>query len=148
MSIALRSNSCIFYFADKICYIEVTFPEVIEVNQQTELCIHLYDTHNASYKGIVNINITSDLQSSILQFVNSPDSIKTYLSYGVSSINDVTFKVIANNHVSEKLVNFSAKVVRKSFHKPINIDFCTALTAVRYQHYLDIEIQRQNIISR
>ena len=84
----------------------------------------------------------------MLQFVNSPDPIKTYVSYGVSSSNDVTFMVNASNHVSERLVNFSTKVVRKSFHKPTNIDFSTALTAVRYKHYLDIRIQHQNIISR
>ena len=125
---------------------KITFPEVIEVNQQTELCIHLYDTHNASYKGIVNISITSDLQSSLLYFDNSPTTIKTYLSYGVSSISDVTFMVHASNHVSEKNVNFSAKVVRKSFHKLINMysiatAFCIALCTIRYQHLLDIRIQ-------
>lgn len=133
----------ISYFAGEICYINVTFPEVIEVNRQTELCIHLYNTHNASYKEIVNINIMSDLQSSMLQFVNSPTTIKTYLSYGVSSINDVTFTVKGSNHVSEKCVNFSAKVVRKSFHKLINtVHMVTAFcTTIRYQYYFDIGIQ-------
>ena len=114
------SISCIYCFAGEICYINVIFPEVIEVNQQTELYIHLYDTHNASYKETVNISITSDLQSSMLHFDNSPTTIKTYLSYGVSSIDDVIFMVNASNHVSEKSVNFSAKVVRKSFHNLIN----------------------------
>ena len=98
----------------KLYHIKVNFPAVIEVARQTAIFIHLYDIHNDSYREFVNISITSDTQSIMLQYVNSPITVKTYLSYSVNNI--YTVDVLANNHVSEASTNFSVEVVRKSIH--------------------------------
>ena len=97
-----------------LCYIKVNFPPVIEVGRQTAIFIHLYDIHDESYKECVNISITSDTQSIMLQYVKSPITVKTYLSYSVNNI--YTVNVLANNHVSEITTNFCVEVVRKSIH--------------------------------
>ena len=97
-----------------LCYIKVDCPPIIEVARQTAIFIHLYDIHNDSYKDFVNISITSDTQSIMLQYVKSPIIVKTYLSYSVNNV--YTIYVSANNHVSEASTNFSVEVVRKSIH--------------------------------
>ena len=89
------------------------FPSVIEVARQTAILIHLNDIHNDSYKEFVNISITSDTESIMLQYVKSPITVKTYLSYSVNDIYEVD--VIANNHVSNVSTSFTVEVVRKSY---------------------------------
>ena len=89
------------------------FPSVIEVARQTAILIHMYDIHNDSYKESVNISIASDTQSTMLQYVKPPITVKTYLSYSVNDIYEVY--VIANNHVSEISTSFTVEVVRKSY---------------------------------
>ena len=75
----------------------------------------MYDIHNDSYEGIVNISVTSDTQSNMPQYVKSPITIMTYLSYSVSNVYEVN--MTANNHVSEISTSFTVEVVRKSIHK-------------------------------
>ena len=90
------------------------FSPVTEVARQTAIFINLYDIHNDSYEEFVNISITSDTQTSILKYIKSPITVKTYLSYSVNDIYKVD--VIANNHVSNVSTNFTIEVVRKSIH--------------------------------
>ena len=111
----------LLYITGEIRYINVDLPQVVEVNQQTPVYIHLYDIQNDSYIGIVNISITSDSQSNKLQQINSPVTVK--LSYSVSSIYKVN--VTANNHISAISINFTVEVVRKSIHELMyRLPFC------------------------
>ena len=52
----------------------------------------------------------------MLQYVKSPITVKTYLSYSVIDIYYVDIN--ASNHVSNISKNFTLEVVRKSIHKP------------------------------
>ena len=68
----------------------------------------------------------SDSQSNMMQFINSPTIIKTYLSYSVS--NHYEIEVIASNHVSKVSKTFTVEVVRKwSLHKTT---FCIATLSI------------------
>ena len=106
------TSPLLFVFAGEIHDIIVDFPPIIEVNQQSVLYICLSDIYNNPYNGIVNISITSDLQSNMLQFSNSP--IKTTLSYSAGGM--YKNKVTARNHVSEISKDFTVDVVRKSVY--------------------------------
>lgn len=128
----------LFIFPGIIHNINVDFPPIIEVSRQTTLYIHLYDIHNASYNGVVNISIISDSQSSMLHYDLS-NIIKTYLSYSVNSVYEV--KVIANNHISKVSVHFTVEVVRKSIS--IHESTCWLLYCFiyfRHQYYIVIRI--------
>ena len=106
------TSPLLFIFAGEIHHITVNFPPVVEVNHQTVLCIDLSDIYNNTYNGIVNISITSDSQSNMLQFSNSP--IKTNLTYNAGGM--YKNKVTASNHVSEISEDFTVDIVRKSIY--------------------------------
>ena len=108
-----------FILVDVIHHIKVDFPPVIEVFHQTSLSMYLYDIHNASYSGFVNISIMSDSRFYMLYYVNAPINIKAHLSYSVSSVHEV--KVTAKNHVSNVSDNFTIEVVRESIHKQASV---------------------------
>ena len=105
-----------FYLTEKILYVKVDSPPVVEVARQTAIFIHLYGIHNDSYEEAVNISITSDTQSIMLQYVKSPLSVEAHLSYSVNDIYNVN--ITASNHFSDISTSFTVEVVRKSIHKP------------------------------
>ena len=96
--------------------IDIDIDPVIEINKEAMLFVHLYDTHNSTYSGSLNITFRlSNDKSDVSYFESAPQRIFHHLLYQYPGA--YTVQVIATNEVSMKNKSVSVDVVCKLYHK-------------------------------
>ena len=102
--------------AGKIGSIDIDIDPVIEINKEAILFIHLYDIHNYTYSGSLNITFTlSNNRSDVSYFESTPHRISHRLLYQYPG--SYTVQVIATNEVSMINKSVSVEVVCKLYHQ-------------------------------
>ena len=91
----------------KIGSIDIDIDPVIEVNKEAMLFVHLYDTHNSTYSGSLNITFTLSInKSDVSNFESAPHRISHTMLY--QHADTYTVQVIAKNEVS--MINKSVHI--------------------------------------
>ena len=108
----------------KIGSIDIDIDPVIEINKEAMLFVHLYDTHNSTYSGSLNVTFTlSNDKSDVSYFGRTPHRISHRLLYQYPGT--YTVQVIAINEVSMMSETVSVEVVCKLYcqfsHCPIKL---------------------------